>query len=311
VNISPSATGYYLYKISGESEEDDFAYVGQARSAQRVLDHLGGSSNGKLKQRLIAAKIWPTIECLVLPEKCHGDLGIGESAFIAVEKAKGKAGCLNRRNEIGAVWATQEGPDHPNSLFGEADLTEKLWSFSFCRDANEIAVRDGVGRLMRREPLPTMFEFLPAGGTTIDRVTIPGLHARLSEEGVTSAFVVFVNKEVSADRPAIFPGSTSTELAERCLKWWPTSVTMRGPVAADPPQALIAVIGGPAFRIVVGAWKLRPDGYDTQSGECEPASLDANFCDLQGSVLSPEVLFRQESCPIRWMHEGELSWVGY
>jgi hypothetical protein len=309
--MSQSATGYYLYKISGGPKENDFAYVGQARSAQRVLTHLSDSSNGRLKQRLIAATKWPTIACLVLPEKCHGDLGIGESALIAVEKVNNRAGCLNGRNEAGAVWSTRESPEHPDELFGEPDLTEKLWSFPFCRSANENAVRDGVGRLMRKEALPTTFAFLPIAGTTIDRVTLPGLYARLSTQGVTSAFVVYVNKEVSADRPAISPGSTATELAERCLKWWPSSVKMRGRVAAIPPQALIAVLGGPAFRIVVGAWKLRPDGYDAESGECEPATLDANFCDLQGSVLSPEVLFRQASFPILWLHEGKLTWVGH
>jgi len=304
-------SGYYLYKVSGGTEDGEFSYIGQAHSAQRVLSHLSSSSNRKLKPRPANATTWPSIQCMLLPEKCHGDLGIGESAFIAIERTLHGTECFNGRNEGGTKWFPGQGSsEYPDLLTRQSLDTDQLWSFEFCRESNKVAVRAGIDLLIHKKPLPTRFEFLPQGGQPIDRVSAVELHDRLDREGISSAFVVMINHEESDDRPPISPWTTNAQLAERCLKWWPTSMTRGQQVSENPPEALIAVLGDPAFRIVIGAWKLRSDGYDLETGECWPLTQDANFCDLQGSVLSPAVRFNQARHPILWARDRELTLVG-
>lgn len=308
------AIPYYIYRYgfgAGTREDPTKVYIGQSRAAERALSHLWESSNKKLAQEMHDAEKWPSIEFVKLQHSCLGDLQIAESIMIAVEKSKAKIAnandfshmCFNARSESGSGWfrepATKspEKSSYPEDILRAKDAEGVMWhlrSFLFCNDQNKSIVKKAAKAALQGEQVGGSLDFLPDPGSSIEIVDNSDIKKRLKKQHVSTAIVVKMSDKTLGDREPIHLESSPKVIGDRCFKYWsiPTSISKELPQGI--PEVLIAVIGSPSFRIIVGSWRIRSYNVDTGTFIAEDVKA-ANFAHLQGCIFSHPDDFPQSS----------------
>jgi len=293
---------YYVYRYefgAGTPENPKKVYVGQSCTAERALIHLSNSSNEQLKEEMKKAKEWPSIEFVKLAYPCLGDLQIAESLLIHVEfyraeqSEDGSFECLNGRSEAGSGWFKDAKNDqlYTKTILRALDGDKRAYlkSYPFCNSKNEKIVKKAARAAFDDGPVGSSLKFLPRAGDRIEFVGRENIRERLEKEEVSGAIIVKISDKTLDQRDPIHLDSTPEEIGDRCLKFWKTPSN-----ELEDVDVLIAVIGAPKFRIIIGAWRIK--GYDKLDGIFTAEDMgNADFADLRGCVLDSEIRFQQSA----------------
>jgi len=291
---------YYVYRYefgAGTRENPKKVYVGQSRAAERALIHLSDSSNEQLKEEMKKAKEWPSIEFVKLAYPCLGDLQIAESLLIKVEFYRAEQSkafkCLNGRSEAGSGWFKDAENDqlYPKTILSapDGDKLAYLKSYPFCNSENGKVVKKAARAAFKNGHVGSSLKFLPRAGDPIEVVGRENIRKRLDEEKVSRAIIVKISDKTLDQRDPIHLGSKPKDIGDRCLKFWKTPSK-----ELEKVNVLIAVIGQPNFRIIIGAWRI--SGYDHSDGIFTAKNVrNANFAGLRGCVLDSKIRFQQSA----------------
>ena len=134
------------------------------------------------------------------------------------------------------------------------------------------------------------FAHLPELSPPIHPIDMNGLRAQLDREGRGVALLVHVNDKRIDTRDALGSTSTPDEVVDRCCRVWPIAPRWWEEFEDDLPDTIVATMGPPGARLLIGAWPVTPDVSCQKTGEWSWSTTSA-LPGFAGQVLDPSITF--------------------